>query len=202
MNTGTDQYYSAVMRDVTVLFCKAEFYGSQNTGWEVERVWSSEFVFVSNTAPRCSSSALHNSPLMMMPRSTPLLVGSLTWKVPLLGTTDSDKDLDWREKIVLVQNKQILSRDESLELICTCNIELDLHCHLVGQSWVPQQLMGLLQSAVLGRDPIDGQQSVADLQQPTPVQNVKCRWSFVTQTHSCFRVESKTSFYTRPMSCN
>lgn len=30
-----------------------------------------------------------NSPLMVMPSSTPLLLGSLTWKVPLLGTTDS-----------------------------------------------------------------------------------------------------------------
>lgn len=104
MNTGTDHYYSAVMRDATVLFCKAEFYGSQNSGSEVERVWSSKFL-VSNTAPRCSSSALHNSPLMMMPKSTPLLVGSLTWKVPLLGTTDSDKDLDRRETRIVVQKR-------------------------------------------------------------------------------------------------
>lgn len=47
--------------------------------------------------PGVHSPALHNSPLMMMPRSTPLLFGSLTWKVPLLGTTDSGKDLEWRE---------------------------------------------------------------------------------------------------------
>lgn len=26
---------------------------------------------------------------MLMPSSTPRLLGSLTWKVPLLGTTDS-----------------------------------------------------------------------------------------------------------------
>lgn len=35
--------------------------------------------------------------------------------------------------------------------------------------------MGLLQSAILSRDPVDGQQSVADLQQPTPSQGNKAR---------------------------
>lgn len=57
----------------------------------------------------------------------------------------------------------------------TCNIELNLHRHLIGQSRVSEQLVGLLQSAILSRDPVDGQQSVADLQQATPAQGNKAR---------------------------
>lgn len=41
---------------------------------------------------------LTDSPLMVIPNSTPLLLGSLTWKVPLLGTTDSNLDLKGKAK--------------------------------------------------------------------------------------------------------
>lgn len=47
---------------------------------------------VEQHCPLLYASVLQNSPLMVMPSSTPLLLGSLTWKVPLLGTTDSGKD--------------------------------------------------------------------------------------------------------------
>lgn len=73
MNTGSNQYYSALMRDAPALFCKAEFYASQDTGSVVERVGSLGLL-VSNTAPRCSSlsaaqlttdddAQVHSSPL-------------------------------------------------------------------------------------------------------------------------------------------
>lgn len=50
----------------------------------------------------------------------------------------------------------------------TCDIELDLHRDLIGQGGVSEQLVGFLQRAVFCWDPIDGQQSVPDLQQSTP----------------------------------
>lgn len=43
--------------------------------------------------PLLYNSMLTDSPLMVIPSSTPLLLGSLTWNVPLLGTTDSNLDL-------------------------------------------------------------------------------------------------------------
>lgn len=65
--------------------------------------------------PGVHSPALHNSPLMMMPRSTPLLFGSLTWKVPLLGTTDSGKDLEWREVRVCCRMSRFCTKRNHLE---------------------------------------------------------------------------------------
>lgn len=50
----------------------------------------------------------------------------------------------------------------------TCNIELDLHRDFIGQSGVSEQLVGFFQRAVFCWDPIDGQQSVTNLQQSTP----------------------------------
>lgn len=157
------------------------------------------FFLVSNTAPLCSTRALHSSPLMMMPRSTPLRVGSLTWKVPLLGTTDSVKDWDGREMTICCKTWRFLSR---LNRLSTCNIELHLHRHLVGQSRVPQQLMGLLQGAVLSRDPVDGQQSVADLQQPTPTQGA-AQMELPSRKHTAASgLKVKPFFNARPVPCN
>lgn len=34
----------------------------------------------------------HHSPLIVMPSSTPRLLGNFTWNVPLLGMTDSERD--------------------------------------------------------------------------------------------------------------
>lgn len=49
-----------------------------------------------HSAGSCSKQKVHHMnnvwaflPLMVSPSSTPLFFGSLTWKVPLLGTTDS-----------------------------------------------------------------------------------------------------------------
>ena len=50
----------------------------------------------------------------------------------------------------------------------TCDIKLNLHCDLIGQSRVSEQLMGFLQSAIFSRDPVNGQQPVPNLQQPAP----------------------------------
>lgn len=56
----------------------------------------------------------------------------------------------------------------------TCHIELDLQGDLAGYAGVTQQLVGLLQRAVLGRDAVDGQDAVADLQDPTPEPTTGC----------------------------
>lgn len=64
-----------------------------------------------------------------------------------------------------------ISRDPSAEEIInvhTCDIELYLHWDFIGQGGVSEQLVGFFQRAVLCWDPIDGQQSVPDLQQSTP----------------------------------
>lgn len=50
----------------------------------------------------------------------------------------------------------------------TCDVELDLQHHFVGERRVPQELVGLLHGAVLRRDAVDGKDSVAYLQQATP----------------------------------
>lgn len=66
------------------------------------------------------------------------------------------------EKLIRLHNMK-------LPFLCnTCNIELNLQCDLVSQSRVSEQLMSFLQSAIFSWDPINEQQSVANLQQPTP----------------------------------
>lgn len=66
------------------------------------------------------------------------------------------------EKLIRFHNMKLL-------FLCnTCNIELNLQCDLVSQSRVSEQLMSFLQSAIFSWDPINEQQSVANLQQPTP----------------------------------
>lgn len=50
----------------------------------------------------------------------------------------------------------------------TCDIELYLHRDFIGQGGVSEQLVGFFQGAIFCWDPIDGQQSVPDLQQSTP----------------------------------
>lgn len=66
------------------------------------------------------------------------------------------------EKLIRLHNMKLL-------FLCnTCNIKLNLQCDLVSQSRVSEQLMSFLQSAIFSWDPINEQQSVANLQQPTP----------------------------------
>jgi len=50
----------------------------------------------------------------------------------------------------------------------TGDVKLDLHGDRVGQSAVPEQLVGLLQGPVLSGGPVDGQQPVPHLQEATP----------------------------------
>lgn len=50
----------------------------------------------------------------------------------------------------------------------TCYIKLNLQRNFAGNTGVTQQLVGLFQRAVLCRDPIDGQESVTNLQDSTP----------------------------------
>lgn len=107
-------------------FARLNFTVHRTLVLEVERA-ASYGLLVSNTAPRCSSSALHNSPLMMMPRSTPLLFGSLTWKVPLLGTTDSGEDLEWREVRVCCR----------ISILCTKRNHLNKNWYLQRQTPPP-----------------------------------------------------------------
>lgn len=90
MNVGTGQYYSDVMRYGPLWFHKPEFYGSQNIDSKENSQCAGLWSIVEQHRPLLYVSVLPNSPLMVMPSSTPLLLGSLTWKVPLLGTTDSD----------------------------------------------------------------------------------------------------------------
>lgn len=52
--------------------------------------------YCSQHCPLLCASSGADSPLMVMPSSIPRLLGSFTWKVPLLGTTDSDQV--WKNK--------------------------------------------------------------------------------------------------------
>lgn len=106
---------------------------------------------------------------MVMPSSIPLLLGSFTWKVPLLGTTDSDQV--WKNKREWEQAETSLRKRSATPP--TCDIKLDFHRDLIGQSGVPEQLVGFFQCAVFCWDPIDRQQSVPHLQQSTPGHKTK-----------------------------
>jgi len=54
---------------------------------------------------------------------------------------------------------------------CTCDVKLQLHGDLVGEGGVAEQLVSLLQGALLRGDAVDGQQPVPHLHQPTPEGN-------------------------------
>lgn len=58
--------------------------------------------------------------------------------------------------------------DESLR-VPTCYVKLNLQCDFAGDAGVPQQLIGLLQRAVLSGDAVYWQDAVADLQDAAPV---------------------------------
>ena len=62
----------------------------------------------------------------------------------------------------------------------TCDVKLQIQSDLVGQGGVSEQLVGLLQGALLRGDAVDGQQSVPHLQQPTPSHRPQ---TWVTQGH-------------------
>ncbi len=90
-NAGRGQNYSEVMSYVPSWFCKPEFYGSQNIDSKGDSQCAALWSIIEQHCPLLYVTVLTNLPLMVMPSSTPLLLGSLTWKVPLLGTTDSEQ---------------------------------------------------------------------------------------------------------------
>lgn len=55
----------------------------------------------------------------------------------------------------------------------TCYIKLYLQCDFIGESSVPQQLIGLLQRPVLCGDPVYGQEPVPDLEKTTSVTGIQ-----------------------------
>lgn len=161
-------YQDKIMRYEPSWFCKLVFYGSQNIDWK--EIYSVQVYggLLSNAAPCCMSHAtkltadgdakLHSSPL-----------GQLNME----GATAGDHGLWLGFKVQRDVGKKAQKtwRCDSKKWAAqnhTCNIKLNLHRDFIGQSGVSEQLMGFLQSTIFSWDPINGQQSVPHLQQPTP----------------------------------
>lgn len=164
MTVGTGQYYSEVMRyELHAFFSLSPFYGSQNIdsreSFNMQTFWATlppSGCLAFNKPTTDGDAQLHPSPFGEFNMESAAAGNHRLWlrfRTMLKGKM---------EKLIRFHNMKLL-------FLCnTCNIELNLQCDLVSQSRVSEQLMSFLQSAIFSWDPINEQQSVANLQQPTP----------------------------------